>query len=171
MLKARITRVVGFRCSRLIVALAVVLAGAASANAQEIQTVPGSSCQASGSAQDLSYSGVTVANRGDASASAVCPLARRNPTSGWWVVVVFARDRHSTQNITCVAQARDVNGATGSGWSETLSTSGEGEQVLTFNAPGGPVPDYGPYAVVCSLPAMEEVNQPSYLSSIVIAEP
>ena len=37
------------------------------AQAQEVRTYPGSSCQASGSAQDLAYSTVSVANRGDSS--------------------------------------------------------------------------------------------------------
>ena len=96
---------------------------------------------------------------------------RANPLAGWLRIDVIVNDRHSTQNITCVAQARDVAGTAGSGWSETQSTDGEGIQVLIFGAPGAAVPDYGPYVVVCSLPAMEEVNQPSFISSYLIAEP
>jgi hypothetical protein len=87
------------------------------------------------------------------------------------VIAVFVRDRHSAQDISCVAQARDVYGAAGTGWSETQSTVGEGEQMLTFGAPGAAAPDYGPYVVVCSLPPMEETNQPSYISSVVAVEP
>jgi hypothetical protein len=171
MLKACIARYVGVRRVGPVLALAVVLAGASGADAEEVQTLPGSSCQASGSAQDLYYSGVSVANRGDNTRSAVCPIVRRNPANGWLVIAVFVRDRHSTQDISCVAQARDVHGAAGTGWSETQSTVGEGEQMLTFGAPGVAVPVYGPYAVVCSLPPMEEVNQPSYISSLVAVEP
>ncbi|HEY6547349.1 MAG TPA: hypothetical protein VI589_05565 [Vicinamibacteria bacterium] len=102
----------------------------------------------------------------------MCPIVRANPLAGWLGIDVIVHDRHSTQNITCVAQARDVVGTTGTGWSETQSTDGEGIQVLIFGAPGaGTVPNYGPYVVVCSLPAMEEVNQPSFISSYLIAEP
>jgi hypothetical protein len=136
-----------------------------------VKTFPGSSCQASGSAQDLYYSGVVVANRGDDTRSAVCPIARGNPVAGWSAIAVIVRDRHSTQDITCVAQARDINGTAGTGWSETQSSSGEGNQTLVFGAPGVVVPNFGPYVVVCSIPPMEEVNQPSYISSVILAEP
>ena len=79
--------------------------------------------------------------------------------------------RHSTQDISCVAQARDLAGTAGTGWSDTQSSVGEGDQTLVFGAPGIDLPDYGPYTVVCSLPPMEEVNQPSYIASYVIVEP
>lgn len=158
------------RTKAIVVSLALLLVGAAGAQAQ-VRTYPGSACQASGSAQDLYYSGVSVANRGDGTRSAVCPIARANPLAGWSAIYVVVNDRHSTQNISCVAQVRDVTGTAGSGWSETQSTDDEGIQVLVFGAPGGTVPDYGPYVVVCSLPAMEEVNQPSFISSYLIAEP
>lgn len=151
-----------------VLALALVIVGAQRADAQHVQTFPGSSCQASGSAQDLYYSGVTVANRGAVTRSAVCPLVRQNPLQGWLHIFVHVRDRHSTQNITCVAQARDETGA--GGWSESQSTVGEGQQMLVFNAPAFNPPHFGPYTVVCSLPPMEEVNQPSYLSSILMEE-
>jgi hypothetical protein len=148
----------------------LTLVGASSAEAQQVQTLPGSSCQASGSAQDLYYSGVSVANRNNSVSSAVCPLVRANGTQGWATIAVFVRDRHATENITCVAQARDLAGGAGSGWSDTKSTSGEGEQVLVFGPPASAVPAYGPYVVVCSLPPMEN-NVPSYISSIALVEP
>lgn len=151
--------------------LTLLVMGTAAAQAAEVQTFPGSSCQASGSAQDLYYSGVAVANRGAGTRSAVCPIVRGNPLEGWSKIAVFVRDRHSSQNITCVAEARDPSGTAGTGWSETKSTAGEGNQVLVFGAPGVDLPKYGPYVVVCSLPAMEEVNQPSYISSYTIVEP
>ena len=84
------------------------------------------------------------------------------------VCAVFVRDRHSTENVTCVAQAKDLTGA--GGWSETKSSSGEGEQTLVFGPAVG-APLYGPYAIVCSIPAMEEANVPSYISSYVVVEP
>jgi hypothetical protein len=151
--------------------LVLLLAGAASAQAQQIRTLPGSSCQASGSAQDLSYSTVSVANRGAATRNATCPIERENPLAAWSWIAVVVNDRHSTQNITCEAEVRDATGTAGTGWSETHSTAGEGVQVLVFGPPGGTVPDYGPYVVSCSIPAMEEVNQPSFISSILVAEP
>jgi len=151
-----------------VLALALLILGAERADAQHIQTFPGSFCQASGSAQDLYYSGVVVANRGASTRSAVCPIARQNPLNGWLHIFVHVRDRHSTQNITCVAQARDEAGA--GGWSDTQSTIGEGEQTLTFFPPAVNPPHFGPYTVVCSLPPMEEVNQPSYISSILVEE-
>ena len=140
------------------------LIGVASAEAQEVHTFPGSSCQASGSAQDLYYSGVSVANRGNSTSSVVCPIVRTNGTEPWSLIAVYVRDRHSTANITCVAQARDLSGTAGTGWSETQSSAGEGDQVLVFAAPGSDPPDFGRYVVVCSIPAMEEVNQPSYVA-------
>lgn len=152
----------------IVLALAFVLAAATGAVAQEVHSYPGSSCQASGSAQDLYYSGVTVANRGNGTRSAVCPIVRSNVTEGWTVIQVYVRDRHSTQNITCVAEARHQNGT--AAWSQTRSTAGEGEQTLFFPAPGGAVPNFGPYVIVCSIPPMEELNQPSYISSYVVEE-
>lgn len=171
MLEAHLTGSVPLCRFGIVAALFLVLAGVSAAEAQEIQTFPGSSCQASGSAQELYYSGVIVANRLDTQRSAVCPIVRSRGTSPWAWIGVFVRDRHSTQNVTCVAQARDVTGAAGSGWSETQSTVGEGEQTLVFGPPGIGLPNYGPYVVVCSLPPMEEPNQPSYISSYVVVEP
>ena len=153
----------------ILAGLTFTLLGATSARAQQIQTNPGSACQASGSAQDLYYSGVTVANRTASQSSAICPIARRNGTQGWAAIAVFVRDRHSTENVTCVAQAKDLTGAAG-GWSETKSSSGEGEQTLVFGPAVG-APLYGPYTIVCSIPAMEEANVPSYISSYVVVEP
>ena len=101
-------------------------------------------CQATGSAQDLYYSGTIVANRTAATNSAVCPVTRSNGTAPWLAIGVFVRDRHASQNITCVAEARDLTGVAGVGWSQSLSTSGEGDQTLMFDPPGGPVPNYGP---------------------------
>jgi hypothetical protein len=152
----------------IVLALAFVLTAATGAVAQEVNSYPGSSCQASGSAQDLYYSGVTVANRGNGTQSAVCPIVRSNVTDGWTLIQVYVLDRHSTQNITCVAQARGQHGA--GAWSQTRSTAGEGEQSLFFGAPGVAVPNFGPYVIVCSIPPMEEVNQPSYISSYVVEE-
>jgi|SRR5262245_38410973 len=148
----------------------LTLAGASRAEAQHIQTLPGSSCQASSSVQDLYYSGVAIANRQDHTISAVCPLVRTKGTANWWAIAVFVRDRHETQEITCVAEARDVTGVAGSGWSETQSTSGTGDQKLVFGAPGAALPPYGPYVVTCSLPPMVD-NVPSYIASIVLVEP
>jgi hypothetical protein len=161
----------GRKAAGFVVSMALSLVGAAGAQGQEVRTFPGSSCQASGSAQDLYYSTVSVANRGNGTNSAVCPIVRANPLAGWTAIAVVVNDRHSTQNITCVAEVRDVTGTAGTGWSETQSTAGEGIQALYFGPPGGAVPDYGPYVVVCSIPAMEEVNQPSFISSYIIAEP
>jgi hypothetical protein len=158
-----------YRQAGLVVAFTLLM-GVTSAFA-ETQTFPGSACQASGSTQDLYYSGVAVANRGNSTNSAVCPITRSSGTNAWSLIAVYVRDRHSTVNVSCVAQARDRKGTAGSGWSETKSTAGEGDQVLVFAAPGAAVPDYGPYVVVCSIPAMEEVNQPSYIASYVIVEP
>jgi hypothetical protein len=150
--------------------LLLTLAGASRAEAQQVQTFPGSSCQAAGSAQDLYYSGVSVANRNGSTSSAVCPLVRANGAAGWWAIAVFVRDRHATQDITCVAQARELSGVAGSGWSDTQSTSGEGDQTLVFGAPGAALPPFGPYVVTCSLPPMVD-NVPSYIASIVLVEP
>ena len=171
MLDTRIVRSIRSRRPGIVMALAFVLTGVAAADAQTIQTFPGSLCQASGSAQDLYYSGVSVGNRNNSTSSAVCPIVRSNGLEGWMEIVVSARDRHSTLNITCVAQARNAMGAAGTGWSQTLSTAGEGEQTLFFGAPGVVLPDVGPYVLVCSIPPMEELNQPSYIASYSITEP
>src|SRR5215207_4546859 len=124
MVETHIVRNIRSRSLRIVGALALVLMGVTGAEAQQIQTFPGSSCQASGSAQDLYYSGVIVANRGDNTRSAVCPIVRGNGLEAWLEIVVSVRDRHSTLNITCVAQARNAMGQAGSGWSETQSTAG-----------------------------------------------
>ncbi|MGH9160000.1 MAG: hypothetical protein ACRD2X_08440 [Vicinamibacteraceae bacterium] len=171
MLKASIVRGWRPKAPGIAMALALSLGAATIVEAQQVQTFPGSSCQASGSAQSLYYSGVIVANRGSSTKSAVCPVVRQNPTQAWSQIAVFVRDRHSRRDISCVAQARDTDGAAGTGWSETQSTAGEGNQLLLFGAPGSALPDFGPYTVVCSLPPMEEANQPSYIASYVIVEP
>jgi hypothetical protein len=151
----------------IVLALGFLLTAVTGAVAQEVHTYPGSSCQASGSVQDLYYSSATIANRGNSTQSAVCPIVRANVTDPWTVIQVYVRDRHSTQNITCVAQARHQNGT--AAWSETRSTVNEGEQTLFFGAPAA-VPNFGSYVIVCSIPPMEEVNQPSYISSYVVEE-
>ena len=171
MIAAHIARDGRSRMLGILTGLALTLLGVTGAEAQQVQTLPGSNCQASGSAQDLYYSGVSVANRTASTQSAICPIARQNGTQGWLAIAVFVRDRHSTQNITCVAQARDLTGAAGTGWSDTQSTSGEGDQTIIFGAPGVGLPPFGPYSVVCSLPPMEEANVPSYISSYVVVEP
>ena len=152
-----------------VLALAFLAVGAARADAQDFQTFPGSNCQASGSAQDLYYSANTVANRNNSTSSAVCPIVRTDPTNPWLLIHVYVRDRHSTGNITCVAEARSLTGALS--WTQSRSTVGEGEFTLVFGAPGVDPADFGPYVVICSIPPMEEVNQPSYISSYLIAEP
>jgi hypothetical protein len=152
-----------------LLALAFLVVGAAHADAQDFQTFPGSNCQASGSTQDLYYSFNSIANRGNAAASAVCPIVRTDPNNPWLLIHVYVRDRHSTQDVSCVAQARSLTGTVM--WSQTRSAVGEGEQTLVFGAPGVDPGDFGPYVVVCSIPAMEELNQPSYISSYLIAEP
>ena len=170
MLEARFGRDGRSGISGPVVALALILVGATSAAAQDIQTFTGSSCQASGSTQDLYYSGVLVANRGNGTRSAVCPLVRSNGTGNWVEIVVYVRDRHSTLNITCTAQARARTGIAGTGWTDTRSSAGEGDQAIVFPAPAIGLPDYGPYVVTCSLPPMEEVNQPSWIASITLEE-
>lgn len=154
-------------------AIAALLVGPASASAQQVRTFPGSSCQATGSAQDLYYgsSGLLIANRGSSQNSAVCPIVRENGLAPWSTVVVVVRDRHSTADITCVARAGDLTGTAGLGWSETQSSVGEGIQAIVFGPPSSDVPLYGPYTIVCSIPAMEETNQPSYIASYLVVEP
>lgn len=154
-----------------IVTLGALFGAASGVSAQQVHSWPGVECQATGSAQDLYYSSTgSIANRTAGTASAVCPALRVNGVAPWMLVAVFVRDRHAAQDITCTAQARDLTGVAGAGWSETKSTSGEGDQVLTFGAPGGPVPNYGPYSITCSLPPMV-ANLPSYIASYVVVEP
>lgn len=154
-----------------IVTLGVGLAAAPSASAQQVHSWPGIACQATGSTQDLYYSPEgAIANRGAGTNSAVCPVTRTKGTAPWTLVAVFVRDRHASQDITCVAQAKDLSGAAGVGWSETQTTSGQGDQVLTFGPPAGPIPNYGPYSIVCSLPPMV-ANLPSYIASYGVIEP
>ena len=151
--------------------LGTLLLSAGSAKAQQVHSFPGSTCQASGSAQDLYYSGTTVANRTGATNNAVCPVVRSRGTAPWLSLAVFVRDRRATQDIVCVAEARALSGVAGEGWSQTLTTSGEGDQVLMFGAPDdGAVPAYGPYVVTCSLPPMVG-NAPSYIASYGVIEP
>jgi hypothetical protein len=150
-------------------ALALGLTAATAAQAQDYKSYPGSACQASGSVQGLYYNDYAVANRQDATASAACPIVRDNVSDPWTRIIVHVRDRHSTQDICCVARARDLNG--GSAWAETVCTSGESVQALSFGPPQSAVPAWGPYTLLCSLPPMEEPNQPSYIASYRIAEP
>ena len=61
----------------------------------------------------------------------MCPVVRSRGTAPWTTLAVFVRDRHATLDITCVAEARDLSGVAGIGWSQTQSTTGEGDQVVT----------------------------------------
>lgn len=140
------------------------------ANAMDFKTFPGSTCQTSGSQQSLYYSGVKgmiIANRTNQTKSAVCPIVRDNTTQPWLKLGVTVRDRHSTQNVRCVAHSTPKDGT--GGWAQLKSTSGEGFSMLAFGAIGEA--DQGTYSVVCQLPSMQKVNQPSYVSSYEIVEP
>ena len=115
-----------------------------------------------------------MANRTDGQASAICPVARRNGTQGWAAIAVFVRDRHSTQDITCIAQARDLTGASGSGWQETKSAHerrGGTDARLRCAARRRRIRRTGLYAIVCSIPTMEEAGVPSYIASYIVVEP
>ena len=135
--------------------------------ATDSKAYPGSMCQASGSAQSMYYSSTTVANRTSETRSVVCPIVRDNLIEPWLRVVVHVRDRHSTQDITCIARAREADGTGGA--DQSMQTSGEGFEVLSVGDLSAP--DFGPYVLVCQLPPMEEVNQPSYISSYRVTEP
>jgi hypothetical protein len=170
MSKPRIVRVLHSARIGIVAAFAVV-AATASAHAQQVHTMPGAACQTASSSQTLYYSVVSVANRTDSTKSAICPIVRGNGTQRWSQIEVYVRDLHSTANITCIAYARANNGLAGTGWQDTRSTVGEGDQVLVFPAPAVGLPNHGPYAIVCSLPPMEEINQPSFIASYVVFEP
>jgi hypothetical protein len=151
----------------VLTALVLCLGGTSGARAQDAKTFPGALCQASGSSQGLYYSWSEIANRTASAKSAVCPIVRDNVTQPWQLLAVRVRDRHDTQNITCVAYSRDLDGTTV--WSQSQSTVGEGFQTLTFNVPTES--DWGTYTLVCQLPPMQDVNQPSYISTYLIQEP
>jgi hypothetical protein len=150
----------------LLTAFALCLGGACSAGAQDGKTFPGALCQASGSSQSLYYSNSAIANRTAATRSAVCPIVRDNVTQPWQRLAVRVRDRHDTQNITCVAYSKNLDGTTV--WSQNRNTVGEGFQTLTFNVPAES--DWGAYTLLCQLPPMQN-NLPSYISTYFIQEP
>jgi hypothetical protein len=144
--------------------------GMPSAHAADNKTFPGSFCQSDGSQQTLYYSGVegmTIANRTNQARSAVCPIVRDNTTQAWLRLRVTVRDRHSTQDVRCVAHSTPPDGS--GGWAQTQTTVGEGFATLNYGAIGA-APG-GVYSVVCQLPAMEKVNQPSYVASYELIEP
>ena len=92
----------------VLTAFVLCLGGTSGAEAQDAKTFPGSLCQASGSSQNLYYSSSVLANRTASTQSAVCPIVRDNVTQPWQRLAVRVRDRHDTQNITCVAYSRDL---------------------------------------------------------------
>ncbi len=148
-----LNHMIEFRKPDPVESVELVVRAAAAASAQLVTTLPGSSCQASGSAQSLYYGDSSIANRRGQTRSAVYLLVRTNQADGAQRIVVHVRDRHTKQDITCIARARTVTG--GDGWSQTKSTSGRGFQQLLFGPAGDSAPDFGPYSVVCSLPPME----------------
>jgi hypothetical protein len=150
----------------VLTAFVLCLGGTPGAEAVDQKTFPGAQCQASGSSQDLYYGNSEIANRTAATQSAVCPIVRDNVTQPWQRLAVRVRDRHDTQNITCVAYSQDLDGSTV--WSQNRSTVGEGFQTLTFNVPVES--DWGTYTLLCQLPPMQN-NQPSYISTYLIQEP
>ncbi len=147
-------------------ACALVGLASASAFAEDGKSFPGILCQASGSAQDLSYSTTSVANRNATTSSAVCPIVRDvmgEPASS---IEVELRDRHEVQNIQCTAYSVSTTGT--AAWLQTLSTAGTGFQTLSFDAIEAS--DWGAYSLVCALPGMTD-NVPSYLATYRISEP
>lgn len=152
------------------VSILLGLSWVSTANAMDFKTFPGSICQTAGSQQSLYYSGskgMVIANRTDKTQSAVCPIVRDNTTQPWFGLRVTVRDRHSTQDVKCVAHSTPRDGL--AGWAATNATNGEGFSTLSFGAIGQ-APG-GSYSVVCQLPSMEEANQPSYISSYELIEP
>lgn len=140
------------------------------ANALDAKTFPGSTCQTSGSQQSMYYSGskgMVIANRTNKTKSAICPIVRDRTTKPWKRLFVTVRDRHSSQNVKCVAHSTPRTGL--GGWAATKATNGEGFSTLSFASIGEA--DGGSYSVVCQLPSMQKVNQPSYVSSYEIIEP
>ena len=87
------------------------------------------------------------------------PVARQNGAQGWLAVPSSSRSSFVAGHHLRRSSPR-LDG-TRHRLVETQSTSGEGEQTLVFGPPAVAVPAFGPY-VARSLPAMEEVNQPSY---------
>ena len=155
------------------VAIALMAGWGGSVQAQTVATYPGSSCQAAGTVQDLTYAsgGPQISNRQSTTSSANCPIVRRNGFGGWLAIGVVVRDRHSTQDISCTVFADDLTGVAGGGWQETQTSVGEGDQALSFGPPGVAVPNFGPYSIVCTLPPIEEANQPSWIASYLVVEP
>lgn len=150
----------------ILAALVLSLGGTSDAKAQDAKSFPGTFCQATGSVQDVYYSNSEVANRTVASQSVVCPIVRDNVLQPWQWLAVRVRDRHVGQDVTCVAYSLNLDGNTV--WSQTRSSAGVGFDTLFFNVPLEA--NYGTYTLVCQLPPMQLVNQPSYISTYAIQE-
>jgi hypothetical protein len=149
----------------ILTAVAVCLGGTSGALAQDAKTFPGTFCQASGSSQDMYYSNSEIANRTAATQSVICPIVRDNVAQPWQWLAVRVRDRHATQDITCVAYSQNLDGTTV--WSQSRSSAGEGFATLFFNVPLEQ--SFGTYTLLCQLPPME-ANVPSYISTYAIQE-
>jgi hypothetical protein len=156
------------RFHRVLTTAALTLGLAGAAHAQDSKSYPGTMCQASGTQQTLSYGLSGIANLGDGSMSAICPLVRDNLSAPWDRVTVYVRDRHTTQNVCCTAYARNEDGTAGT--NATECTTGEGYQTLSFASLPG-VPDLGPYFVLCQIPGVDPNGSSSYISSYRIQEP
>ena len=159
-------RRVGKKSLGLLTAFVLSLGGTLSAEAADQKTFPGSMCQAYGSSQSMYYSNSAIANRTAATRSVVCPIVRDNVTQPWQRLAVRVRDRHNTQNITCIAYSHNLDGTVV--WSQARNTVGQGFQTLWFNVPVES--NWGTYSLVCQLPPMQ-ANVPSYLSTYLIQEP
>ena len=123
-------------------------------------------CETSGTEQKAYVSNV-IANRTNSTFSVRCPIIRENPTDPYLRISVTLRDRHDTQDVRCqVVGAKPFGGQFSS---PVESTNGTGDQVLVF----GPInaPDNASYSVVCSIPPMIKINQPSYLTLYRVLEP
>ena len=151
-------------------ALALLLVFAPVSQAASAKTLPGSNCNDASSSQQLTYGDIVIGNRTASQRSAVCPIPRENVALPWIAVTVQVRDRSDAGDICCRLRASNALGQAG-GYSAEQCTTGQGEQTLAFGQPpAGQVPVWGPLALVCSLPAMEN-NVPSYVASYQIVEP
>jgi hypothetical protein len=163
-----------FNALKLITGSTLIIAslGAAPQALADFKSYPGASCRAAGSTQDLYYgsysSGAIIANRTDATQTVLCPFVREAVSSPWINVSVRLRDRHDSEDIYCQAWAYDPEGE--SVWASIgVTTSGEGFETLFLGA-AEESSTLGSYVLSCTLPPMQDANQPSYIASYTINE-
>lgn len=133
---------------------------------QLLANYPGAGCKAAGDAAVSYNSSAHLSNTTASAATVMCPARRIHTDEGWantFSGVVWAVDRHPTEDVCCRLFARTPNGYTQQGSEVCTSGNSSGDQKLDLDFPKVRMGYTFAYAAIrCSVPATSS----GYASSV-----